>query len=204
MQAKNRRGDGAGSRAAVIEAALWCFVERGIAETKIATIRRRSGVSVGSIYHHFGGKDGLAAAVYLEGLKRYHEALLEEARRKKSARSLVYTIVQHHLDWSAEHPAWMGYLMNMRRSRPVLVADDRIREVSRELVRELSRLIYPYIEKGEMVRLPMQLYTPLIIGPAQELVRQWLRDPERIDLHKMKGPLAQVVWKALQPGKKGR
>lgn len=51
------------TRQAVLDAARDVFFEFGYAEASIAAIVERSSVSVGSIYHHFGGKaevfDGL-------------------------------------------------------------------------------------------------------------------------------------------------
>src|SRR6266566_5134063 len=61
----------AGRRSRILEAALACFNERGFTATTIEEICQRSGASVGSVYHHFGGKEGLAAALYVEGLRGY-------------------------------------------------------------------------------------------------------------------------------------
>jgi AcrR family transcriptional regulator len=54
---------------AILSAALECFTSRGFAATTVEEIRRRSGASIGSIYHHFGGKEGLAAELCVEGLR---------------------------------------------------------------------------------------------------------------------------------------
>ena len=51
-------------RDAILEAALEAFDATGA--TAIEEVRRRSGASVGSIYHHFGNVDGVVAALYLE------------------------------------------------------------------------------------------------------------------------------------------
>ncbi len=37
---------------------------------------KRSGASVGSIYHHFGGEDGIAAALYVEILREYQAGVV--------------------------------------------------------------------------------------------------------------------------------
>ena len=48
----------------VLQAALKCFSERGAEATSIEMIRDLSGASVGSIYHHFGGKNELFLAIF--------------------------------------------------------------------------------------------------------------------------------------------
>ena len=47
---------------AILEAALAAFLQKGVLATTIDDVRERSGASVGSIYHHYGSKEGIAAA----------------------------------------------------------------------------------------------------------------------------------------------
>ncbi|POM25047.1 HTH-type transcriptional regulator RutR [Actinomadura rubteroloni] len=51
------------TRRALLDAALHVFADRGYADAGIAEIVERSGVSVGSLYHHYGGKAGLYLAL---------------------------------------------------------------------------------------------------------------------------------------------
>ena len=57
-----RRVDDA--RQQVLDAVLVLFAGRGYFATSIQDISRESAVSVGSIYHHFGDKVGIARALY--------------------------------------------------------------------------------------------------------------------------------------------
>src|ERR1700746_1639979 len=51
---------------ALLDAARQVFTERGCAEASIADIVQRGGSSVGSLYHHFGGKSELFIALWQE------------------------------------------------------------------------------------------------------------------------------------------
>jgi AcrR family transcriptional regulator len=51
----------------ILDAAEACFAERGYAGTSISEVCSRSGLPVGSIYHHFGNKEGLLVAVVDRG-----------------------------------------------------------------------------------------------------------------------------------------
>ena len=62
-------------RKAIIEAALHCFTESSISETNMSDIIKRSGSSVGSVYHHFKSKEKLAASVYMDGIIDYQNGL---------------------------------------------------------------------------------------------------------------------------------
>ena len=52
----------------ILSCALACFNELGIQATTVETIRERANSSIGSIYHHFGNKDGLIAALFFAAL----------------------------------------------------------------------------------------------------------------------------------------
>src|ERR1700716_1142602 len=98
-------------RADILQAALAAFTEHGVAGASIEDIRRRSGASVGSIYHHFGGKDAIAGALYLEGLSDYQAGFLGALSRSVSARDGVEEAVRHTLAWMTEHRDLARFLL---------------------------------------------------------------------------------------------
>jgi AcrR family transcriptional regulator len=59
----------------LLQAAREVFAEQGFASAKMTDIAARAGLSVGSIYHHFGGKNELYLALW----RRYHLAREEAA-----------------------------------------------------------------------------------------------------------------------------
>ncbi|MBG6093722.1 TetR/AcrR family transcriptional regulator [Actinomadura viridis] len=54
------------TRQALLSAAQQVFADRGYADAGIAEIVESSGISVGSLYHHYGGKAGLYLALWEE------------------------------------------------------------------------------------------------------------------------------------------
>jgi TetR/AcrR family transcriptional regulator, regulator of cefoperazone and chloramphenicol sensitivity len=50
-------------REAIVESALRLFGERGVAATSLREVAKAAGVSPALVVHHFGGKEGLVAAV---------------------------------------------------------------------------------------------------------------------------------------------
>jgi AcrR family transcriptional regulator len=64
----------AGTQRALLDAAREVFAEQGFADASIAEVVRRADSSVGSLYHHFGGKSELFIALWQE-----HQAAHEEA-----------------------------------------------------------------------------------------------------------------------------
>src|ERR1700748_3926467 len=61
-----------GTQRALLDAAREVFVEQGFADASVAEVVERAGSSVGSLYHHFGGKAGLFLALW-EGATASHQ-----------------------------------------------------------------------------------------------------------------------------------
>src|SRR5215469_15057231 len=57
-------GRTAQTQRALVDAAREVFVEQGFSEASIADVVERAGSSVGSLYHHFGGKSELFLALW--------------------------------------------------------------------------------------------------------------------------------------------
>src|SRR5438067_401117 len=107
---EHRRGAVA-RREAILHGALAEFNARGVAGASIEGIRRRSGASVGSIYHHFGDKDGIAGALYLEGMADYQEGFVAELMASESTEDGIERAVHHHARWVSEHRELARFLL---------------------------------------------------------------------------------------------
>lgn len=72
----------AARRAQIIEAAVSCFLEKGYTNTSMSDIIKASGLSSGSIYSHFSGKEDILITAInerLENVKELYDALPEGA-----------------------------------------------------------------------------------------------------------------------------
>ena len=72
----------AARRAQIIEAAVSCFLEKGYTNTSMSDIIKSSGLSSGSIYSHFTGKEDILVTAInerLENVKNLYAALPEGA-----------------------------------------------------------------------------------------------------------------------------
>ena len=81
MAAETRVGSAGGppsrdrpTRERVIDVVLELLEDGGEGAVRIGEVRDRSGVSIGSIYHHFGDRDGLIVAGQVRRFARFAEA----------------------------------------------------------------------------------------------------------------------------------
>lgn len=183
---------------AILEAALRCFSQRGVGATTIADIRGASGASVGSIYHHFGDKDGIAGRVYVEVLRRYHDSYLAALRRCRSGEDAVKTTVRHYVAWVLAHPDAARMLIEARHSPQVVAAEAEIRAGTREFFEAAHAELRRFVQSGELRDLPPAVLTAILAAPCSALAGEWIRSRRTTDAKKQGEMLADAAWRALR------
>ena len=73
------------TRRVLLEAAREVFAEQGYSRASIADVVERAGSSVGSLYHHFGGKSELFLALWHEHQRTHEEAASQAVARLRGA-----------------------------------------------------------------------------------------------------------------------
>ena len=83
----------AARRAQIIEAAIACFLERGYTNTSMSDIIKASGLSSGSIYSHFTGKEDILITAINERLNNVKELYktLPEGAGPQDILEVIYT-----------------------------------------------------------------------------------------------------------------
>ena len=185
-------------RREILAAALEVFTEQGVAGASIEAIRERSGASVGSIYHHFGGKDGIAGALYLEGLSDYQQGFLDILDRTPSTQEGIEGVVHHHVDWIVDHRDLARFLLLGRDASVVVATEQPLRELNRRFFAAVREWMRPRVGLGELRQLGPELVTALWIGPSHELARHWLANRSKASLQDAAAVLAEAAWRSLR------
>jgi AcrR family transcriptional regulator len=73
------------TRRVLLDAARQVFTEQGFSQTSVADVVERAGSSVGSLYHHFGGKSELFLALWHEHQRTHEEAASKAVARLRNA-----------------------------------------------------------------------------------------------------------------------
>lgn len=177
-------------RETILEAALESFGATGAAT--IEDIRERSGASVGSIYHHFGGKDGIALALYMEILREYQAGVLRALGRATDAESGVRALVRHHLRWVERNPDRARFLLQGGAAR------EHLGEELKALNQSMFAAVGQWVEGQPAIRpLRREIFYAVVFGPAQELSRSWLSGRAR-SLRQLEDELAEAAWRAVR------
>jgi AcrR family transcriptional regulator len=184
-------------RATVLAAALDRFSRAGIEGTTIQDIQRDTECSVGSLYHHFGSKEGIAEEVFIDGIQRFNAWVLKKLRACTTAEQRVKGAVTFYCDWNLRNRTLARYL-RFRNVEFSPEARDRLSAIYRDYLTELFILFRPFVLNGEMRQLPDDTYVPIIGGPIEEYFRRWFNGECRLSPAAVKDVFAEAAWNAVR------
>jgi len=176
------------SRRAVLDAAFALVDEAGLDAITISALTARSGVSNGSVYHHFGSRAGLFAVLYGESYAQCVGAMVP-ALAVGGAEPAVRDLVGRYLRWVAANPGRARFLYAAPST-----ADPAVKAAVFEPV---ARWFATRMAAGELREVPLWALDPVVMGPAHECARRFLAGG--FDLAAATGPVGDAVWAAVAP-----
>ncbi|WP_181320447.1 TetR/AcrR family transcriptional regulator [Saccharothrix carnea] len=173
---------------AVLDAALALVDEGGLDAVTISALTARSGVSNGSVYHHFGSRAGLFAVLYGESFAHCVAAIVP-ALDLGDAEKVVRALVARYLGWVAEHPGRARFLYAAPSTAdPVVKA---------EVFEPVARWFAARMAAGELREIPLWALDPVVMGPAHECARRHLMGV--LDLAAASDLVGDAVWASVAP-----
>lgn len=153
------------AREQVLRTALRLFTDHGYFNTSVHDIAQAAKVSIGSIYHHFKDKEGIAKALFEHLVSRMGTAFDAIEDTNPTAHNRCRAVVELLFKMTEEEPAVMAYMLHaqhqefMPGERPV--CSSRPFTQMRTMVRE-------GMEAGEVRRMdPLVAATCLFGGPIR-------------------------------------
>jgi len=188
-------------RKQIITAALNCFTEIGVADTRMSAICRRSNASIGSIYHHFKSKEQLATAVYLDGIKDYQNGYIDVLEKQTHAEDGIFKVVEYHLNWVVDHPDWARYLFKERHATFLGENKQIFDQLNKAFFKRAADWFKTHIRSGMFKKLPSDIFMSILMGPCQAFSSQYLFDQTCSDINRACQDISDAVWNALKQDK---
>ncbi|WP_328808619.1 TetR/AcrR family transcriptional regulator [Nonomuraea montanisoli] len=182
----------------LVEAAMAVYAEGGPERFTLTAVVEAGGVSVGSLYHHFGSFDVLAAEVWSRCMADLLDHLGAALRATRTARTGIRALVVGYLRWAAEHRAQAHFLLVSPYAGHVLPHAERMRAGKAERMEAMAAWFAPHVAAGRIQDLPPALIEMLVIGPVAETVRRWLAGVPGIDLDEAARLLPDRVWQSVR------
>jgi AcrR family transcriptional regulator len=186
------------ARSRILDSARTAFTERGLIGASIADVSEASHASVGSIYHHFEGKEGLAGAVYVAALRDFQAAFAAAVTNSGSPEQGVRRGVHAVLRWCLrDQPDAARFLLTAEDAARG-AAEPELREANREFFATVLAWWDDGVERRELRALDLDVVHAIWLGPALEYCRLRLGGRTRVAPGRAERELADAAWKALR------
>ncbi len=182
----------------ILQAALGCFLDKGVERTTLQDIRRASGASTGSIYHFFSGKDDLFGELLLESYAELNGAILAAVESATAAEVAVRALVKAYVAWVVAHPARARFLFRAPRDRMSPEHHALLVERNREFLRAMHAYVIERSNAGEIRAIPIDIFVAVILGPMQEYARQHIAGIAKSPPKRAIRELATAAWNAVR------
>ncbi len=196
MPVKQRRGEQTARR--LLDAALAVHDEAGPDGFTVQAVLSASGVSPGSLYHHFGSFDGLAAALYARCMAELLDGIVAALERARTPRGGVRAVVVGYLGFVQAQPRQARFIHASAYAGYLAAHAGTIAETKAPRMARMRRWLEPHVRAGSVVDLPDPLTEMLLIGPVAELSRRWLAGATDIDLGRAARMLPDRTWASLR------
>lgn len=190
-------GERGASRRAVLEHALPCFNARGIEAATIEELRQRSGQSVGTIYHHFRNKEGVAAALFFAGFDDQSRVIAERTEATSDAHATVIELVGAYVGWVTALPELAAFLFMARETVAQGPHGDALRERLEARYAPIDARLAEGVRAGLIAALPAALIPALVLGGAESYCRAWLAGRRQTRPTAYAGLLAEAAWRSI-------
>jgi AcrR family transcriptional regulator len=183
---------GRARREQLISVARRLFAERGYEATSIEEVAQRASVSKPVIYEHFGGKEGLYAAV----VEREMQTLLTQVTQ-----ALVATHPRIRLEQAAV--ALLTYIEDEQDGFRILVRDSPVASTSGnfasligDMATQVEHILAEEFSKLGYDARMAPLYSHALVGMVA-LVGQWWLDAKRPSKDRVAAHLVNLAWNGL-------
>ncbi|MEU7133452.1 TetR/AcrR family transcriptional regulator [Streptomyces sp. NPDC046261] len=197
MSPKQQRGEATVEQ--LLTAALRVYATSGQQGFTVNAVTSASGVSLGSLYHHFGSFDGLAAGLYIRCLKQLCDEIFASVGRTRTARTGLRALVTAYLRFTVERRDVALFLHASAYSGYLAAHAEEIRAAKEAKLAAITEWLKPRIAAGEIADLPAPVLEVLVMGPVEETARRWLSSTYDIDLREAERILPDRIWRSLRP-----
>ncbi|MFF3318607.1 TetR/AcrR family transcriptional regulator [Streptomyces sp. NPDC003035] len=197
MSPKQQRGEQTADL--LLDAALRLYAAEGERGITVSAVTRESGVSLGSLYHHFGSVDGLVAALTYRWLSRLLTELATSLQSARTARTGIRALVRTYLTFIQEHRDAALLLHSSTADRIGMAQGRELRDAQEARLSAFAQWIQPRVASGEIAPLPLPLIESLVLGPVVAVVRRWLSGIDDVDLDAAARILPDRIWRSLAP-----
>ncbi|PWQ96496.1 TetR/AcrR family transcriptional regulator [Leucothrix pacifica] len=152
----------------ILTSALELFIKNGFHSVSIHQIQKHADVSIGSIYNHFGGKEGIAKQLYMHISREFEELVDDGISAGNTATEQCTEIIRLMFGYTETHSDIMAYIFNIRHAE--FLSDQPLLCESAGF-EKIRGVVQQGIEQGEFVAMEPVVAASCIFGGPIRLMQ---------------------------------
>ncbi|MFT5225987.1 MAG: AcrR family transcriptional regulator [Polaribacter sp.] len=178
----------------ILTAALDLFVTKGFHNVSIHDVQKTANVSIGSIYNHFGGKEGVAKALYSHLVNEVNEMIDSVLEKEKRAVDQCNKIIKLLCQYAETKPHIISYVLYSKHSEyiqdgaPICSAKPFIR---------LREIVQIGMDQGEIRQMDVFIASSMIFGSTIKMIQYRLDGLVDKPLPELYEEIIAVVWQGV-------
>ncbi len=184
-------------RTQILEAALRCFDRHGVSATTIEDIRTESGASIGSIYHHLGGKDDIITELYVEAVSAYRLGMLTALGSDLLPSVAVRAAVDFHVGWIEAHRSLARLTLRWDQSELTPTGQRQLASEAKRFDRGLEVWHHQGVDTGMLRPMAREVFAAQLLGPLLEYARRLANGMATVPINDAAAALADGLCRSL-------
>ncbi len=179
----------------ILTAALELFVNRGYHKVSVHDVQKHANVSIGSIYNHFGGKEGIAKALYDRLLLEMNQVVDSVISQKLSVIEKCNGIIRLWFEYTESHSDIIAFMLHAKHNEFIT---DQPPICSAEPFRKIRNLVQDGIDNGEIQACDCLIAASVIFGGAYRMISLRLDGLTDRPLPEYYDQLIDATWQSMK------
>ncbi|MCG7959322.1 MAG: TetR/AcrR family transcriptional regulator [Candidatus Thiodiazotropha taylori] len=180
----------------ILSTALDLFVERGYHNVSIHDIQKMANVSIGSIYNHFGGKEGVAKALYYHLIREMEELVADVIDENLSFRESCNRIISLLFEYTESKRNIVAYVLHAKHQE---FLPDEPPICSSTPFKTMRNIVQRGMESGEIRDGDPWVVASGVFGGAIRLIHLRLDVVLNVPLPELYDELIDCMWHGMEP-----
>jgi TetR/AcrR family transcriptional regulator, repressor of fatR-cypB operon len=178
----------------VLTSALKLFVHDGYHKVSIHDVQKDANVSIGSIYKHFGGKEGIAKALYLHLLNEMNEMMDSILALDLSPIGKCNRVIQLLFEYTETRTDIIAFVLHAKHTEFIT---NHTPTCDTEPFQKLRLIVQEGMESGEIRPFNTWIATSAIFGGAIRMIHLRLEGAIKQPLTELYDELIQTIWNGM-------
>lgn len=178
----------------ILTAALDLFVSNGFHNVSVHEVQKKASVSIGSIYNHFGGKEGIATALYKHLLAEMQDLVDDAIKEKSTAIEQCNEIISQLFGYTETHRNIISYIFHPRHNEFI---PDEPHICDSDPFIAIQDIIQQGMDKGEIRKRNLWVATSAIFGGPIRMIHLRLENIIDEPLPGLLDGILDSIWQGM-------